>query len=87
MKEVVNFIVWQWNQWETWQKGYIIGAFFAGAGVVAPKPYDLYLFAIPMIVLFLWCSKWMVWDQVKASWDKYQTEKQGLFPTIKDSHK
>ena len=87
MKEVVNFIRWQWSKWEPWQKGYIICAFFAGAGVVAPKPYDRYLFAIPMIMLFLWCSKWMVWDQLMASWNKYKTEKRELFTNIKDSHK
>ena len=87
MKEILNFIRWQWHKWEIWQKGYIIGAFFLGAGVVAPRPYNMYLFAIPMIILFLWCSKWMIWDQLKDSWRKYQTEKQGLFPTIKDSHK
>ena len=87
MKEVVNFIRWQWSKWEPWQKGYIICAFFAGAGVVAPKPYDRYLFAIPMIMLFLWTSKWLVWDQLMASWNKYKTEKRELFTNIKDSHK
>ena len=87
MKEVLEFISWQWRKWEIWQKGFIIGAFFAGAGVFAPKPYDLYLFAIPMIVMFIWCSKWMVWDQVKESWNKYKTEKRELFTNIKDSHK
>jgi len=87
MKEVVNFIVWQWNQWETWQQCYIVGAFIAGAGVFAPKPYDGYLFAIPMIMLFVWTGKWWIWDQLKASWVKYQTEKQELFATIKESDK
>ena len=85
MKEVLNFIRWQWNKWELWQKGYIVGAFFAGTGMFAPKPYDLYLFAIPMIILFVWCTKWMVWDQLKESWNKYQTEKRELFSTIKKS--
>ena len=83
MKEILEFIRWQWRKWEIWQKGYIIGAFFLGAGVVAPRPYNMYLFAIPMIILFLWCSKWMVWDQLKDSWTKYKTEKQELFTTIK----
>ena len=87
MKEILDFIKWQWHKWETWQKGYIIGAFFAGSGVFAPRPYDRFLFAIPMIILFVWATKWMLWDQVKASWDKYQTEKKELFTTIKDSHK
>ena len=87
MKEVLQFIRWQWRKWETWQKCYIICAFFAGAGVFAPKPYDAYLFSIPMIIIFSWTAKWWIWDQVKESWNKYQTEKQGLFTTIKDSHK
>jgi hypothetical protein len=47
----------------------------------------MYLFSIPMIMAFLWTGKWWIWDQVKESWNKYQTEKQGLFTTIKDSHK
>lgn len=87
MKEILQFIRWQWSKWELWQKGYIICAFFMGAGVVAPRPYNIYLFAIPMTMLFIWTGKWLIWDQVKASWNKYQTEKQGLFTTIKDSHK
>ena len=87
MKEILDFIKWQWSRWELWQKCYIVGAFFAGQGVFAPKPYDLYLFAIPMIILFVWCTKWMMWDQVKASWNRYQTEKKELFTTIKDSDK
>jgi hypothetical protein len=87
MKEILNFIHWQWCKWETWQKGYIICAFFAGAGVVAPKPYDFYLFAMPITVMFVWTSKWLVWDQLVESWNKYKTEKQELFTTIKDSHK
>jgi hypothetical protein len=87
MKEILNFISWQWRKWELWQKGYILGAFFAGASVIAPKPYNLYLFAVPMIILFVWTGKWMVWDQLKASWSKYQAEKQELFTTIKNSDK
>jgi hypothetical protein len=87
MKEVLDFIVWQWNKWQTWQKSYIIGAFMLGAGVVAPSPYDLYLFAVPMIMLFVWTGKWWVWDQLIESWNKYKTEKRELFTNIKDSHK
>ncbi len=87
MKEILDFIVWQWNKWQTWQKGYIIGAFMLGAGVVAPRPYDLYLFAVPMIMLFVWTGKWWVWDQLMESWNKYKTEKRELFTNIKDSHK
>ena len=87
MKEILEFISWQWRKWEIWQKSYIIGAFFLGAGVVAPEPYSTYLITIPMIMLFLWTSKWLVWDQLKTSWIKYRTEKQELFTNIKNSDK
>lgn len=87
MKEMLEFVSWQWSKWETWQKGYVVCAFLLGVGVMAPSPYDRYLFAVPMIALFVWTGKWCVWDQIKASWNKYQTEKQQLFPSIKDSHK
>lgn len=87
MKEIIEFISWQWHKWELWQKSYVIGAFFVGAGVVAPRPYNLYLFAFPITVLFVWCTKWLVWDNLKSSWNSYQTEKRELFSTIKDSHK
>jgi Sec-independent protein secretion pathway component TatC len=87
MKEVVNFIVWQWNQWQTWQKGYILGAFMLGTSIFIPEPYSRYLIAVPMIMLFVWTFKWAVWNQLMSSWNKYQTEKQELFTTIKESDK
>ncbi len=58
-----------------------------GAGVMSPSPYDKILFAVPMIMLLVWTGKWWVWDQLMESWNKYKTEKQELFTTIKDSHK
>ena len=87
MKEILNFVVWQWNKFQTWQKGYIVGAFFVGAGIMAPQPWSNYIFAVPMIMLFCWTAKWWIWDELKKSWNKYQDEKQNLFNTIKDSHK
>ena len=87
MKEVLNFISWQWQRLELWKKCYLIGAGFFGAAVVAPAPYDKFLFAVPMIMLFVWTGKWWIWDQLKASWNQYKTEKRELFTNIKDSHK
>jgi hypothetical protein len=87
MKEVVGFIVWQWQRLELWQKCYLFGASLFGAGVVAPEPYSLYLFAVPIVMLFVWTGKLWIWDQLIASWNKYKTEKRELFTNIKDSHK
>jgi Sec-independent protein secretion pathway component TatC len=87
MKELIDFIIWQWNQWQTWQKGYILGAFMLGTSIFIPEPYSKYLIAIPMIMLFVWTFKWAVWNQLMESWNKYQTEKRELFTNIRDSHK
>ena len=87
MKEVIDFIIWQWNHWQTWQKGYILGAFMLGTSIFIPEPYSKYLIAVPMIMLFVWTFKWAVWNQLMESWNKYQTEKRELFTNIKDSHK
>jgi Sec-independent protein secretion pathway component TatC len=87
MKEVIDFIVWQWNKWQTWQKGYVVGAFILGASIFVPEPYSMYLVAVPITMLFVWTFRWAVWDQLMKSWNKYKTEKRELFTNIKDSHK
>jgi len=87
MKEVINFIVWQWNKWEFWQKCFICSCSFIGASLVAPQPYAQFLGMIPMGVVFVFTFKWWVWDGAKEQWIKYKTEKQKLFTTIKDSEK
>lgn len=84
MKEIVNFIRWQWQRWQLWQKGYILGAAMLGAGVVAPEPYSFYLFAVPAIMLVVWTGKWWVWDSLKDSWTSYKKEKKQLFDTIRE---
>lgn len=87
MKEVVSFLKWKWNKFETWQKWYIVLAFTFGAGIGAPKPYGNYVVAIPIIAFFFWTGKWWIWDPMVASWQVYKKEKEQLFDTIKDSHK
>jgi hypothetical protein len=84
MKEIVNFIRWQWQRWQLWQKGYILGSAMLGAGVVAPEPYSFYLFAVPVIMLIVWTGKWWVWDSLKDSWAAYKKEKKQLFDTIRE---
>jgi hypothetical protein len=82
--EILNFLKWQWNKWQFWQKCYIFGACLLGAGVVAPEPYSLYLFAVPVTMLVVWTGKWMLWDQAVESWNTYKKEKSSLFDTIRE---
>jgi len=84
MKELINFIKWQWGKWEFWQKSFIFSSVFFGAGITADAPYSTYLFMIPTGVMFFWMTKWFVWDGAKTAWLNYKKEKANLFNTIKD---
>ena len=87
MKELINFIKWQWSKWELWQKSFIVSSAFFGAGVTAPAPYSYYLLMVPTSVVLFWVTKWWVWDSIRTAWLNYQAEKQKLFTTIKESDK
>ncbi len=86
-KDIVNFIQWQWNKYEFWQKCFVGSSAFFGAALVAPAPYNQYLSLVPMFVVFSFMSKWLIWDGAKSQWNKYKEEKQNLFNTIKESDK
>lgn len=85
MKNIINFIRWQWRKWDLWQKCFIVGAFFGGSGFVAPAPYGTYILMIPTALLFVFTFKWWMWDSTVESYKKYQAEKSNLFETIKTS--
>lgn len=83
MKELINFIKWQWNKWEFWQKSFILSSLLFGAGAVAEPPYSIYLFVIPAAVILFWATKWLVWDGTRRAWLDYKKEKADLFHTIR----
>ena len=85
MMELIRFLRWQWNKWEPWQKLWIIGAGFFGAGVAADEPLKFYFLAIPITIMFVCSFKWFVWEPMIKSWSSYKEEKQNLFETIKTS--
>ncbi len=85
MKELFNFIKWQWNQWEAWQKVWVFSSVFLGASFGASEPYSYYLAIVPTVVTLSYVIKWVVWDGTKSQWNRYQEHKQKLFDTIKHS--
>jgi hypothetical protein len=85
MKEVVDFILWQWNKWEFWQKCFVVGAFFFGLGLGLPEPYGHYVLALPVTAWFVAVGKWWIWNPLKDNWAAYKKEKRELFSTIKES--
>ncbi len=86
-KEILNFIQWQWNKFEFWQKCFIFSSSFFGAALVADQPYASYLSMVPMFIVGLFMLKWAIWDGTKSAWEKYKKEKSELFQTIKESGK
>ncbi len=86
-KEIWNFTIWQWRKFEFWQKAFIFSSSFFGAALVAEQPYAAYLSMVPMVIVFSFMFKWMVWDGIKSAWERYKKEKESLFQTIKESNK
>lgn len=85
MKEIFNFVAWQWKKFEFWQKSFIVSSAFFGAAIAAPEPWRVWLSMVPMVVVFSYMTKWLIWDGIKSAWERYKKEKEGLFDTIKDS--
>ena len=84
--DILGWLRWQWRKWETWQKVWMVGFFFFGAGVNAEQPFKTVLWAIPAGIFFFYLGKWWIWEPIKESYENYQKERQGLFDTIKNSH-
>jgi len=85
MKNIINFICWQWRKWDLWQKCFIVGFGLMGSGLVVPAPYCTYILMIPTVILIVFTLKWWVWDSTVKSYKQYQAEKSNLFETIKTS--
>lgn len=87
MKEIFKFLKWQWRKFELWQKTFIFASFVGGASIGAPPEIQFYMLLFPMIVIFGFFTKWIIWDRTVESWNEYKKERDGLFDTIKNSDK
>ena len=85
MKEFLGWLAWVWRNWETWQRLWVVGAGFAGAGLTASDAARPYLLAVPITIFFVYTFKWAVWDGVRDSWTKYKAHRNQLLTTIKNS--
>lgn len=85
IKDLWNFLVWQWQRWQLWQRLWIVGAGFFGAAIVAPDHMQIYLFAVPVIIVVGCTFKWWLWDSVRASYAEYRRERDTLLDRIRDS--
>ena len=85
MKEIRDFVVWQWRRFEFWQKCFIFSSFFLGAALVAEPPYVFYFSLVPMVVVTMFMIKWAIIDGTRSAWARYKKERNELLDTIKNS--
>lgn len=85
--KIWSFLKWRWQKYERWQKWWMVGFFFLGAGIGQPEPIKYYLWAIPICIFFFYTGKWWIWDSIRDSYREYQKEKEDLITLIKSTEK
>jgi hypothetical protein len=83
------FIKWNFNRLDFLQKVYMFGAGCLGWAITSPKnsteEFAAYSLACSIFVIIFF--KWFIWDIIKHNYEKFQTEQQNLFDTVKHSDK
>jgi len=78
--EIIRFLQWQWKQFDTWYRFYLLAIFLISFGFGSEN--DLIVKA-GFGILFLMLSKWLFIDQTKKSYNEYKRQRDGLFNEIK----
>jgi hypothetical protein len=75
MKEVLDFLGWQWRKWEMWQRIYAVSMIMIVLGFVMPGLLGALILVVGLTSLLSWLFKWAVWDSISASFQEYKKEK------------
>jgi hypothetical protein len=78
--EIIRFLQWQWRQFDTWYKLYMLAIVLIGAGFGSENEL---IYKAGFGILFLMMSKWLFIDQTKKSYNEYKRQRDGLFDEIK----
>jgi hypothetical protein len=76
MKDVYNFIIWQWSKWRPWQKVYFVAMMSVVIGFLLPGIIGAVILVLGMTSLLSWLFKWAVWDSVSSAYAEYKKENQ-----------
>lgn len=87
MKKIWNFLQWQWQQFETWQKMWILAMFLVGAGTSAKEPVNMYLLGAGGAIIVGFMLKWVIWDGTRSAWARYNEEQEKIINIMKDGIK
>ena len=76
MKDILNFIAWQWAKWKPWQKVYVIAMCSVIIGFLLPGIIGALLLVLGLTSLLSWLFKWAVWDSISTAYEEFKKEKE-----------
>jgi hypothetical protein len=74
MKDIINFIAWQWQRWETWQRIYAVAMVSVAIGFLLPGIIGAFLLVVGLTSLLSWLFKWAVWDSIASAYNEFKKE-------------
>ena len=87
--KVWYFLQWQWRQFDAWQKWWMLGMFFLGAGIGAESgsTHERVFYGIALVILAGGMLKMVFWDGIKNQWIRFNQEQEEIVRIIKNGTK
>lgn len=76
MKDILDFITWQWSKWQGWQRVYAVSMLMIIIGFVMPGIIGALLLVVGVTSILSWLFKWAIWDSVSNAYQEFKKEKQ-----------
>ena len=85
--KVWYFLQWQWQQFDAWQKMWMVAFFFFGAGIGAEKgsTHETVFYTMSVTIFICLFLKWMLWDSIRDQWIRFNKEQEHLIKIMKDT--
>jgi len=85
--KVWYFLQWQWRQFDAWQKWWMLGMCFLGAGigVESGSTHERVLYSIALVILAGGMFKMVFWDGIKNQWIRFNQEQEKIVNIMKDA--
>jgi TM2 domain-containing membrane protein YozV len=80
MKNILNFLHWQWRQWSLGDIAYFIAIFLISFGISSDR---LLLTQIGAGIIIAIVFKWLWVNSVMANYKKFKQQEENLFKEIK----